>query len=529
TAMPIHGPQLNAVQWQRVLLSLLLVQAMLLLPVVLMLPSWLVLVPVVTGYWQWQVIRGRRRTLPRVIRWMLALGLPPLLWLDGLHPGALDFYVSLAFIGVALKLIEMRTYRDAFLVAMMALFVLAALLLLDQSIVFTLYVFAGASIALSALVRLHAPQGMGFMQTWRASGGALAIAAPFMLLLFVIFPRLPPVWQIPAASDMARTGLSETLAPGEIARLVQSDELVFRASFQSTEPAREDLYWRAMTLHHFDGRRWYQWDGSTGIPRRLVSAPQLPRAQANSAEWIYELALAATHQPWLATLEHLTEFSGGEVVWLADQRLAWPDNITQAQGLTVRSARHVTARTEVNDALRQAALQLPGQGNAQARALATGWLEEVDGNAQAFAERVMRHFAAEPFRYSLRPGRSGDLDNAIDRFLFTSQSGFCAHYAESMVFMARAAGIPARIVTGYLGGQWSSDGEYLVVRSQEAHAWAELWIDGAGWVRFDPTLMVAPDRIDLALSGVLQEEGDLRPAAWSDNAAPSWLQALYWR
>lgn len=521
------GPQLTAPQRQPVLLILLVVQAMLALPVALMLPLWLLAVPVLTGFWQWQVLRGRRRRVHGGIRSALVFALPGGVVLSGLHPGALDFYVSLAFIGVSLKLLEMNTYRDAYLIALMALFVLASMLLMDQGIVYALYVFVGISLCLGALIRLHAPGGVSVIRAWQSSGRAILIAVPFMVLFFVAFPRLPPIWQMPNAGDQAQTGLSDSMSPADIAELVQNDDVVFRARFDDQAPPRSELYWRAMTLNHFDGARWYQWDHRRRLPSHLLRSPAMPEPFADSPVWHYDVALSPTYQPWVATLEHLTDFQANGARWVVDNRLVWEESINQSQGFSAQAHAAVEPDSALPAEIRAVALQLPAEINPQARDLARRWHDEAASDRD-FMARIRSHFADEPFLYSLRPGRIHS-DHAIDAFLFESRVGFCAHYAEAMVFMARSVGIPARVVTGYLGGQWSDDGDYLVVRAQDAHAWAEVWLDGEGWVRYDPTEVVAPARLDGALSDSLDGEEDLRATTWSDQSAPDWLQQVYWR
>lgn len=522
------GPLLSQPQWQRVLVMLLVVQAMLMLPVLLMLPPWVAAVPLLTGFWQWQVLRGRLRPPGRAARWLLVLALPALLLGSGLNPGAIEFYVALAFVGVALKLLEMRTYRDAWLVSMLAFFVLAALLLLDQSIFYTLYVFVGSSVALAALVRLHAPGGVSLSGAWRSSIRAVLMALPLMLLLFIAFPRLSPLWQMPTTSDQARTGLSDSMRTGDISELVQSNELIFRARFDGDPPARSDLYWRAMTLNHFDGERWSQWRARGAPPGGVRQQPDLPVRAAGSAQWDYEVMHAPTWQRWVATLENLTGYQGADAGWAIDNRLIWDDRIRRSVGFRASAAEHVEPASDLLDSLRQAALQLPTEGNPELRRQAAAWYRDVDG-AEAMAERIMRFFAESGFRYSLQPGTYARPDG-VDEFLFDRQIGFCAHFAEAMVLMLRSVDIPARVVTGYLGGQWSSEGDYLVVRAREAHAWVELWVEGRGWVRYDPTAVVAPARLTGTLSDALaEEERGLEGATWGDATAPGWVQQLYWQ
>ncbi|MFY0664048.1 MAG: DUF3488 domain-containing transglutaminase family protein [Natronospirillum sp.] len=516
--------QLTTPQWQRVLMLLQGVQLMLAIPAFLLLPFWVVIVPLISGAWQWGVLQGRLRTWSVWPKLAVLLALPTLLVLAGFHPTSLEFYVALAYIGGALKLLEMRTYRDALLVVLMALFLLACFFLLNQGIAYAVYATIGSTICLVALAALHAPIGLKFVDGWRIAVRASLVTAPFMIALFMLFPRLDPLWRMPLTSDVARTGISSTMAPGDIAQLVQSDELVFRAQFEGEMPNPEDLYWRVMTLDYYNGERWYQSAERGNLPGRQNLQPSEPLvAETGTERWAYELTLAPTGQRWVPTLEHLIAGYGANAVRTADQRLVWRSALNRADRLTAQAASTVVWR---NQEQQRSALRLPSTGNQRTRALADE-LRQASANDEEFAWRVMRLFAADEFSYTLQPGTMTGRDS-IDEFLFTHQAGFCAHYAEAFVYMMRAAGVPARVVVGYLGGQRSADGRYLRVRQREAHAWAEVWLNDA-WLRFDPTSMVAPNRLEFQLDDRVVDASALPRNEWLGEGGPVWLQRLYWQ
>ncbi|MFC3852801.1 transglutaminaseTgpA domain-containing protein [Salinispirillum marinum] len=521
--------------WLRVRNLLHVVQAMVALPAFVMLPAWWVaMVLGVVGLSWW---RGRHRQRQNEALWpfwwpaLLVIVLPGTLLWSGQSPLDLAFYIALAYLGGTLKLLELRTYRDVLWVTFMALFVLAVFFLLEQGMLYTLFVAVGTSLCLGALVHVHAPLGLPWRAAWQQGGRALLWALPMMLLLFVFFPRLPPLWSMPLPQDQARSGISSTMAPGDIADLAMSNALAFRAEFSGAAPLPDELYWRVLTLTHYDGRRWYQSPAAGNALGSALSSSSVPlQPVVNSVQWQYELLLEPTGQPWVPVLENLISFSA-EARRLADQRLLWHEPINMAQRLTGIAAAEVIWQ-ESPEVLAQA-LQLPDAGitgaantrrnNPRTHALAAQLSGAAD-TPQAYVTAVREWFLNQPFRYTLQPGAMLG-PHTIDDFLLRAQSGFCAHFAEAFVFLMRAAGIPARVVVGYQGGQLSSDERYWRVRQRDAHAWAEVWLGGA-WVRIDPTAWVAPERIQGSMTEELLALDERE--WWSASASPLW-QRLFWR
>jgi transglutaminase-like putative cysteine protease len=312
-----------------------------------------------------------------------------------------------------------------------------------------------------------------------------------MLLLFLFFPRLEPLWSLPQPSNKGLTGLSDSMAPGDMAELSKSAALVFRASFEGPIPPRTQLYWRSLTLEQFDGRRWSQ-----SLRAQTV---QLPQWHKQGDALSYSIVMEPSGRPWLSSLD-VAESNLPDVRQMNDFRLQRRRPIEQSLLYSVTSWPDATREAQLSENIQRQDLQLPPKGNPQARQWATDLARRYP-KPDALAQAMLDYFAREPYHYTLKPPTLGP--DSIDDFLFDSRRGFCAHYAGAMTFVLRAAGIPARVVAGYQGGELNPDGEYLTVRQFDAHAWVEYWQPGVGWRSVDPTAAVAPQRIEQGLEQAL--------------------------
>jgi len=342
------------------------------------------------------------------------------------------------------------------------------------------------------------------------AGSLLAQALPFMLVLYLLFPRINgPLWGLPADAFTGQTGLSDSMAPGNIANLVRSGEIAFRVRFDEVPPARQQLYWRGPVLENFDGRIW-----------RQATRPASPeRIEELGPRIAYEMTLEAHGQRWLLALDAPVALPADAKL---DGRLAAlaPRPVDKRQRLRLSSSPAYRLNTAESPLSLSDNLRLPANGNPQTRELARNWQAQANGPAEVIA-RALRHFREEPFHYTLQPpllGRDG-----IDDFLFRTRRGFCEHYAAAFVVLMRNAGIPARVVTGYQGGEMNPRDGYLVVRQSEAHAWAEVWLEKRGWVRVDPTAAVAPERIERGIVDALPA-GEPLPAFLMRHG--DWLRDL---
>lgn len=330
-------------------------------------------------------------------------------------------------------------------------------------------------------------------------------------LLFVFFPRLAPFWQLPG-SQISKTGLSDQMAPGEVASLLQSDELAFRVAFDGAKPAAADLYFRAKVYQDFDG---ISWRARRARPADPVEQDYVGQLSGSTPDWRYRVMVEPHQQHHLFSLGMSLPLSDRSR--LGNDWLLWqPAVITQR--LSYQAAGYARPLPVTSNTQRY--LQLPA-GNPQSRQLALQLKAQLtEPTPSALVQLISRYLQQQPFRYSLSPGAMPG--EQIDVFLFERQQGFCAHYAQAAIFLLRAAGVPARMVGGYLGGRWQDDGQYLQVTQADAHAWVE-YIDDGHWQRFDPTALIAPDLLAPdQTSSALQAAGAGHAAVWAR------LQLLVW-
>lgn len=387
----------------------------------------------------------------------------------------------------AVKLLETQARRDHYIVIGVALFLLIAATLDRQDLPRLALYGAHLWLCCTTLAIVGTPEaGLDARAAFRLAGRALAWGVPLMLLLFLFFPRVQGrIWSLPAGGS-AVTGLGNEMSPGSISELSESDDPAFRVNFIGDRPPSQALYWRGPVLHDFDG---YTWRREQGRIYRSATLRYLGPA------YRYRITLEPHRQRWWFALDLPTGAPREGVFFTFDYQLIGLEPVTQAVSYEMTS--HIDYRSDDQASLlaRRIDLQLPQRRNPRSIAWAKRERARA-GSDRAFVERVLGLFRDGGYVYSLTPPRL-DLDS-VDDFLFRTRTGFCGHYASAFVTLMRAAGIPARVVTGYHGGEWNPIGQYLIVRQSDAHAWAEIWIDGRGWTRFDPTGVVAPDRLQRA-------------------------------
>ncbi|MBF0284333.1 MAG: DUF3488 domain-containing transglutaminase family protein [Magnetococcales bacterium] len=412
-------------------------------------------------------------------------------WVAGRDPGV-ALLVSMMF----LKLMEIKGPRDANLTMTLSYFLVTVLFFYDQSLWMGAYVLLMGLLATIALAILTRPAGPWVhrlssarvvRRSLRSAALLVAQALPLMAILFLFFPRLSqPLWGLNEdafRTSSSKVGLEEVMSPGSISRLTLSGETAFRVTFDGPIPPTSDLYWRGLVLWTFDGRNWRR----PSLP--LPSHP--PMAKYFGPPVSYTLTREATHQPWLLTLDLPSELPEGAKP-ANDWVVPWDDPTHRLP--RYRAVSYTAYRADAG--LRKVpaqALQMPVRGNPKAKALARGWAESFPP-AQV-VEQSLLFFRREPFVYTLSPPLLTSAD-PVDEFLFTTRQGFCEHYAGAFVFLMRAAGVPARVVLGYQGGEVNRFSRHLTVRQSDAHAWAEVWLEGEGWRRVDPTGAVAPERVE---------------------------------
>ena len=482
TSAPVLDPQSRA--------QVLLAAAACLLPLLLQLPATLgfgiVVAALAVAAVSW------RRLFPGWLRLLLALALIASVLGSSRFVFGRDTACAMLAAMLAIKPAETTSLRDARSLLGFALFAPFAAFLLDQGPLSLVLGLSGTTLALAALLRVAEleagavaalPRWRRMARVWRL----IAIGLPLALAAFWLFPRLAtPLWGVPQRA-MARPGLSDHMAPGEWVDLMNDDRTALRVQFFGPTPPQSQMYWRGPTLWDFDGRRWTQAPWLRDIPTAAV--------RHGSVRWDYQLELEPTDNRQLVALELPLAAPEGTQLSL-DYGLHTRRPLTSLTRWRMQSSPPVSFEPQLMATLRRAALALPPGYNPRTLALARQWREQVGppgaDSDNAIVQRAMQMIRAD-FAYTLAtplPGR-----NSVDEFLFDTRAGFCEHFSSAFVVLMRAAGIPARVVTGYVGGYRNPIGNYWLVRNSDAHAWAEVWLQGRGWVRVDPTAAVAPERI----------------------------------
>jgi protein-glutamine gamma-glutamyltransferase len=484
------------------LLLLMAAQFAVLLPHVMHQSAWIWLVCGFCFGWRWMVFRGRWRFPGRWVKVLLVIAAATGVTVDASAAFSLETATALLILAFALKLLEMRSRRDAYLVIFLSYFVVATGFLFDQSITGAAYQALALVIVTGAMAGLNQFQGQpDIAGAVRLSGALLLQALPLMLVVFLFFPRVAPLWSVPMPGG-SETGISDEVRPGDVARLARSDRLAFRVVFDGQAPAADDLYWRGLVYSHYIDGTWRQAriSASADALDDSVSLSVSPFDAGGATRYL--VLMEPTHSNWLFGLDTPTPLSPGISV-TRDFRMVADEPVKRLFRYRAESVTGLRLDQDLPDWMRRRETGLPLDTNPRTRAFARGLFAEA-GSATDYVDAVLEYIRREPFHYTLEPPQLTG-PNEIDAFWFDSRRGFCAHYASAFVVLMRSAGIPARMVGGYQGGEFNPRSGHLVVRQYDAHAWAEVWLAGLGWQRVDPTAMVAPDRIARGLDAALSE------------------------
>jgi protein-glutamine gamma-glutamyltransferase len=462
---------------------------------------------------------------PRSVRAAAALGATLAVFAGYRTLNGLEAGTALLAVMASLKLLETRAPRDHAVLVFVGYLLCLATLLYEQSFARLGYVLLAAWLLTAALARVHRPvEANTAVRPFRLAARLLALGLPLAVVMFLFVPRIEGrFWALPATAPRHTTGIDEEMSPGDVAALGLSDDPAFRVWFEGTPPPAEQRYWRVLVLEDFDGRKW----------RRDATYADLaaPEVVPSAALYDYRVVLEPTGHEWLAGLDTVVGWPADRAfrnrattVVRVDPRLAERVPVTAAFSYSLRSAVGAALMpTALPRDLARRDLRLPEGRAPRARALARE-LRAASRDERDYVGRVLERFRGERFEYTLEPPLLGA--EPVDEFLFATRQGFCEHYASAFAVLMRAAGIPARVVTGYQGGEFNAYGGYLLVRQSSAHAWNEVWLAGAGWVRVDPTAAVAPDRVR---RGSLPREragtaGDrlLADLAWLSRAKALW-------
>ncbi len=425
-----------------------------------------------------------------------------------------DAGVTLLVLLMSLKLLELKVMRDIFVVVYLAYFLALTNFFYSQTMPTAALMLVTVLLISASLVSFN-DTSRRLADSLRTAAILLLQASPVMLLLFFLFPRMPgPLWGLPQDAFAGVTGLSDSMTPGTLSNLSQSDAIAFRAKFTGNPPSRRGLYWRGPVFWDFDGKTW-----RSGFSR-LNNDYQL---DASGQPFDYEMTLEPHNRNWLFALDLPARIPPQARMTQDYQLLSLPQVRTRSRYLLRSYPQYrASAGAEARDLA--IALRLPRNGNPRARALAEQWRANAgtgpDSNA-AVVRQGIEFFRNSRFEYTLTPPLLGE--NTVDEFVFDSKRGFCEHFSSAFAFMMRAANVPARIVTGYQGGELNPVDGYMEIRQADAHAWSEVWSGNDGWLRVDPTALAVPLRVDSGLAAAVPQNSNL-PLLMRVDA--EWMRSL---
>ena len=488
------------------LIWVLISVVMALAPHAMRLPIWISFVAVACIGWRILIYLGKQDypgKTTRILAVLLIL-LGSATQLRSLEIG-LDVAASLLALGFIFKLVEMQSKRDIYVVLSLGFVMALVTLLYSQSMLTTMYLALMVIIIMGGMVSLN--RAASEREGTSTLGIAVRITAqslPLMIVLFLVFPRIGPLWAVPTQS-IASTGVSDEMSPGDISQLAQSADLAFRVTFEDgPPPLHQNLYWRGLVLDYFDGITWRR-QGRSALSAAVANAPveldYRERFNVAGQPITYNVILEPSQRRWVYGL-HLAEalttgISRGRNFELLNR-------IVVGQRFSYNLRSYLDSQTDLLllDSARRRSLSLPEEGNPRSRELALSLRAGVNSDRD-YLYAVLALFQQQ-FSYTLSPPLLGA--DRVDDFLFSTRAGYCEHYASTFTFMMRAAGVPARVVVGYQGGEYNRFEDYMMVYQYNAHAWSEVWLEGEGWVRIDPTSIVAPERISDGVEAALGDD-----------------------
>ncbi len=482
---------------------LLSAMAFVIAPHVERLPWWVTSVCVMAGAWRWWIARNGLRTPAWWLMGAIALAIMIGAFAEYRRLFGREVGVTLLIVMLCLKMLEMKMKRDAMVVIFLGFFLALTNFLYSQTMAMGAYMFISVWIFIATLIGFNRINTEPTIRERLVPSAWLMLQAiPMMLVLFFLFPRLTgPLWSMPQEAQ-ARTGLSGSMSPGDISKLSQSDALAFRVEFDGPVPNNNDLYWRGPVLGTQLGRGWQMFDTPPILAADYVAEGPLTN---------YRVTLQPHNKHWLFALD-MPASVPADVFMLQDYQLRSQRPVDNVRAYDVASHLQYRAGTLTSNLELQRYLTFNRRINPRTIAYA-GTMREKYPDPKVLIEELMRVYNRE-FTYTFEPPKLGE--NSVDEFLFETKLGFCEHYAGSFALIMRAAGIPARVVTGYQGGEVNPITRQLIVRQAEAHAWTEVWLEDLGWLRVDPTFAVSPLRINRGISAALGPVGVFNTIAEAD-------------
>ena len=398
-----------------------------------------------------------------------------------------------------LKLLETQTRRDVYIITLIIYFLGLSALLRGESFWLLSYLVGVTWLTTAMLLMLtSSTPPPNWRKSLRYAGRILAHALPLALVFWLFFPRFDkPLWQTATDTRSEGSGLGDSMSPGDITQLALSDEIAFRVHFNAAAPPPQERYWRGPVMHDFDGRTWRL---------RNLTPAHPPPLKPTGGEYHYTLSLEPHQHNWVFALDWPTQWDLPRGFLTSDYMLAQPTPVSRTVDVLALSYSHVQATEPLSAAMRARDTRLPPGRNPRTLELARQ-LRSAHPDDLGYLGAVLDLFRRQAFFYTLEPPPLGQ--DSVDEFLFDTKRGFCGHYASAFAALMRAGGIPTRVVTGYQGGTFNRFADYWIVRQSDAHAWDEVWVDGRGWLRIDPTSAIAPERVERSLNDAVAANGPL--------------------
>jgi transglutaminase-like putative cysteine protease len=462
------------------------------------LPVWVLVAVVVSGAIRVLLAQRGRPAPPRGVRLVIGVLAVALLFLQFRTFNGLSAGTALLALMAGLKLLETDTQRDIYIVTLIIYFVSVSALLEGESFWLLAYLIGVCWLTTATLLRLTSTLPVpDWRRSLRYAGRILGQALPLALVFWLFFPRFAgPLWHMPDEGS-AGSGLSDTMSPGDITELALSDDIAFRVRFATAPPPPQERYWRGPVMHDFDGHTW----------RRTNSVSTVaPAMQLQGPAYRYTLSLEPHRHNWIFALDWPSHWDLPHGALTSDYTLVQTDPVSRPIDVEATSYTQVQSSEPLSNLSRRRDTRLPPNRNPRTVRLAHT-LRGEHADEMDYVRAVLDMFTRQEFYYTLTPPKLAD--DSVDEFLFDTKRGFCGHYASAFATLMRAAGIPARIVTGYQGGTYNRFADYWILRQSDAHAWTEVWIDGRGWLRIDPTSVIAPGRVEYGLSDAVSADEPL--------------------
>jgi len=463
----------------------------------------------------WRIAQNLNR-VPALSKWLLA----PLVLIGGISVFAeywtvvgRDAGLALLTVMASFKFLETRNHRDLLILIFLCYFLIATHFLFSQSILTAVLMSITLIVITTTLITINQrDDNVPIVNRFKIGGRMVVMSIPLMLILFILVPRIPgPLWGITSEQRAGVTGLSNSMSPGKISNLILSNDVAFRVEFKDEVPAQNKLYWRGPVMAMFNGRLWHQ-SKRESIDRLNILVFEQPVE--------YTVTLEANGERWLLALDIPTQLVEDSVL-TADYQLTSNKKINDLRRYTMKSRLNYQLGMQESADYLKLTSNFPVKNNPRTIALGRDLAQRYN-NPLDIVKHGLAMFRDEGYVYTLNPPIL--RDNEVDRFLFDSKRGFCENYAGSFALLMRTAGIPARVVTGYQGGEYNRVGDYLIVRQSDAHAWTEVWLKNRGWVRVDPTAAVSPGRIEQGLDDALSSQN---PGFRIKNRSPIFGNLLY--